>query len=464
MRRGPKNFMAEINKEAAELKAEAQRRPWWRLSLTTWILIGLVLGGVLGKVSPAWGNRVYFLRDIFLNLIKSIIAPLVFSTLVVGIAGGGDLKKVGRMGAKALLYFEIVTTIALFIGLGVVNLTKPGLGVNLAADTNSIQSIQQTHPQNFVGTITHIFPASIVDALLRGDVLQIVAFSVLFAMAVSAIGEKGRPILRACESLSQIMFRFTGYVMMFAPIGVGAAMAHTVGTQGLGVLVNLGKLIGSLYLALVLLIGLVFIPIMLLARIPVKQFLKAVREPATIAFATTSSESALPKAMEVMERLGVPPRIVGFVMPTGYSFNLDGTTLYLAMASVFVAQAVESSTGQHMGLGRQIIMMLTLMITSKGVAAVPRASLVILFATLDTFLPGYGPVGVAVIFGVDELMDMGRTCVNVVGNCLATCVVARWEREFDDPRAQVFGTPQEIEYDLAHGEPAFAKAVAEGQT
>jgi proton glutamate symport protein len=260
------------------------------------------------------------------------------------------------------------------------------------------------------------------------------------------------------------MFRFTGYVMMFAPIGVGAAMAHTVGTQGLGVLVNLGKLIGSLYLALVLLIGFVFIPIMLLVRVPIKQFLKAVREPATIAFATTSSESALPKAMEVMERLGVPPRIVGFVMPTGYSFNLDGTTLYLAMASVFVAQAVESSTGQHMGLGRQIIMMLTLMITSKGVAAVPRASLVILFATLDTFLPGYGPVGVAVIFGVDELMDMGRTCVNVVGNCLATCVVARWEGEFDDERAKVFGTPQEVKYDLAHGEPAFAEAAAEGQT
>jgi proton glutamate symport protein len=456
--------MAEIKQEAAELKAEAQRRPWWRLSLTTWILIGLVLGGVLGKVSPAWGNRVYFLRDIFLNLIKSIIAPLVFSTLVVGIAGGGDLKKVGRMGAKALIYFELVTTIALFIGLSVVNLTKPGLGVNLAVDTNSIKSIQQTQPQDFVGTLVHIFPSSIVDALLRGDVLQIVAFSVLFAMAVSAIGEKGRPILRACESLSQIMFRFTGYVMMFAPIGVGAAMAHTVGTQGLGVLVNLGKLIGSLYLALVLLIGFVFIPIMMFARVPIKQFLKAVREPATIAFATTSSESALPKAMEVMERLGVPPRIVGFVMPTGYSFNLDGTTLYLAMASVFVAQAVESSTGQHMGLGRQIIMMLTLMITSKGVAAVPRASLVILFATLDRFLPGYGPIGVAIIFGVDELMDMGRTCVNVVGNCLATCVVARWEGEFDDKRARIFGTPKEIEYDLAHGEPAFAKAVAEGQT
>jgi proton glutamate symport protein len=441
------------------------RRPWYRLSLTTWIMIGLVAGGVLGRVRPDWGNRVFFLRDIFLNLIKSIIAPLVFSTLVVGIAGTGDLKKVGRMGAKALLYFEIVTTIALFIGLGVVNLTRPGVGVVLAGDTSSIQSIQQTQPQNLVGTLTHIFPASIVDAMVRGDVLQIVAFSVLFAMAVSALGEKGRPILRACESLSQIMFRFTSYVMLFAPIGVGAAMAHTVGTQGLEILWHFAKLIGSLYVALVLFIVFVLGAVALIARIPVRKFIKAVREPATIAFVTTSSESALPKAMEVMERLGVPPRIVGFVLPTGYSFNLDGTTLYLAMASVFVAQAAETTVGFHMGFGRQLVMMLTLMITSKGVAAVPRAALVILLATLNSFIPqGLGPIGVAVIFGVDELMDMGRTSVNIIGNCLATCVVARWEGEFDDERARVFGTPEEISYDLAHGEPAFAKAVAEGQT
>jgi proton glutamate symport protein len=457
--------MAETNNEANRLKAAAQRRPWYRLSLTSWIMIGLVVGGVLGYVRPDWGNRVFFLRDIFLNLIKSIIAPLVFSTLVVGIAGGGDLKKVGRMGAKALLYFEIVTTIALFIGLGVVNLTKPGRGVVLASDTSAIQSIQQTHPQDLIGTIVHIFPASIVDAMVRGDVLQIVAFSVLFAMAVSALGEKGRPILRVCDSLSQIMFRFTGYVMLFAPIGVGAAMAHTVGTQGLHVLLNLGKLIGSLYLALVVFIVFVFGAVALLARVPLRKFIKAVREPATIAFVTTSSESALPKAMEVMERLGVPPRIVGFVLPTGYSFNLDGTTLYLAMASVFVAQAAETTTGLHMSFAQQLVMMLTLMVTSKGVAAVPRAALVILLATLNSFMPqGLGPIGVAVIFGVDELMDMGRTSVNIIGNCLATCVVARWEGEFDDERARVFGTPEEISYDLAHGEPAFAKAVAEGQT
>jgi len=446
--------MADENKTT---KTAAGRRPWWRLSLTGWILVGLVLGGLLGYLRPDWGNAVFFLRDIFLNLIKSIIAPLVFSTLVVGIAGGGDLKKVGRMGAKALIYFEVVTSAALFIGLAVVNLTRPGVGVQLAtANTGAIEAIQQTHPQTFVGTLVHIFPASIVDALVRGDVLQIVAFSIIFAMALSALGEKGRPILRACESLSQIMFRFTGYVMMFAPVGVGAAMAHTVATQGLSVLKNLGLLIGSLYLALIIFVVVIFGAVILIARVPVRQFIKAVREPATIAFVTTSSESALPKAMEAMERLGVPPRIVGFVIPTGYSFNLDGTTLYLAMASVFVAQAAEGATGQHMGFGQQLVMMLTLMLTSKGVAAVPRAALVILLATLNTFLPGYGALGVAVVFGVDELMDMGRTCVNVVGNCLATVVVARWEGEFDDRRARVFGTPEEVALDLKEGKPAFA--------
>jgi proton glutamate symport protein len=368
------------------------------------------------------------------------------------------------MGVKALVYFEIVTTLALFIGLTVVNLTKPGVGVTLAAsNTDVIKTIGQSHPKTLVETIVHAFPSSIVEAMVRGDVLQIVAFSVLFAVAVSAIGEKGKPIIRGMESLSQVMFKFTNYVMMFAPIGVGAAMAHTVGTQGLGVLVNLGKLILSLYLALIIFIVLVFGLVMLIARVPLRQFVRAVREPAALAFATTSSESALPKAMESMERFGVPRHIVGFVMPTGYSFNLDGSTLYLAMASVFVAQAAETTMGWHMGLGQQITMMLTLMLTSKGVAAVPRASLVILLATLNTFLPaGLGPIGVAVIFGVDELMDMGRTCVNLIGNCLATVVVARWEGEFDDNRARVFGTPAEAELDLKAGEVAFADAVRQG--
>jgi proton glutamate symport protein len=440
------------------------RRPWYRPSLTAQIMIGLVVGAVIGWLRPDWGNAVYFLRDIFINLIKSIIAPLVFSTIVVGIAGAGALTKVGRMGVKALVYFEIVTTAALFIGLAVVNFTKPGAGVTLAvANTDVIKTIGESHPKTLVETLVHAFPSSVIESMVHGDVLQIVAFSVLFALAVSAVGERGKPIVRAMDSLSQIMFKFTNYVMMFAPIGVGAAMAHTIGTQGLGVLVNLGKLIGSLYLALIIFIALVFGLVMLITRIPVRQFIRAVREPAALAFATTSSESALPKAMQAMERFGVPRHIVGFVMPTGYSFNLDGSTLYLAMASVFVAQAAETTMGWHMGLGQQITMMLTLMLTSKGVAAVPRASLVILLATLNTFVPaGLGPIGVAIIFGVDELMDMGRTCVNVIGNCLATIVVARWEKEFDENRARVFGTPEEAELDLKSGDIAFADAVAQG--
>src|SRR6266550_944078 len=401
-------------------KLKTVRRPWYKPSLTTQILIGLLAGGVLGYVSPDWGNRVYFLRDIFLNLIKSIIAPLIFATLVVGIAGGGDLKKVGRMGLKSLLYFEIITTIALFIGLGVVNLTKPGYGVALTA-ARDISQLQQTHAQGFREMLVHIFPSSVLDAMVRGDVLQIVAFSALFAVAVSAMGKVAAPILRGCEALSQVMFKFTGYVMMFAPIGVGAAMAHTIATNGLSVLWNLGKLIGSLYLALVILVVFVFGAAMLIARVPIRQFLKAVREPFTIAFATTSSESALPKAMENMERLGVPRRIVGFVLPTGYSFNLDGTTLYLALASIFVAQAA----GVHLTWTQQIVMLLTLMLTSKGVAGVPRASLVILLGTLASFNLPVEPV--FIILGIDELMDMARTSVNLLGNCLATAVVARWE-------------------------------------
>ena len=364
------------------------RRPWYRPSLTTRIMIGLVVGGVIGYLRPDWGNAIYFLRDIFLNLIKSIIAPLVFSTLVVGIAGGGDLKKVGRMGVKALIYFEIVTTAGLFIGLAVVNFTKPGMGVPLAgSQTEALKQIAADHPRTLVETLVHAFPSSIVDAMARGDILQTVAFAVLFAMAASAIGEKGKPIIRAMESLSQMMFKLTNYVMMFAPIGVAAAMAHTIGTQGLGVLVNLGNLILSYYLGLIIFIVLVFGLVMLIARVPIRQFVRAVREPAAIAFATTSSESAMPKAMQAMERLGVPRRIVGFVMPTGYSFNLDGSMIFLAITSVFIAQAAEATTGQHMGLGQQLTMMLTFMVTSKGIAGVPRASILVLLATMNTLLP-----------------------------------------------------------------------------
>ncbi|HSP32763.1 MAG TPA: cation:dicarboxylase symporter family transporter [Thermoanaerobaculia bacterium] len=404
-----------------------------KVSLTTKIFIGLILGILLGWARPDWGTAVRPLSILFLDLIKSIIAPLIFSTLVIGIAGTGDIRQVGRIGVKALVYFEIVTTFALFIGLAAVNITKPGVGVTLghasAAELAARGVSTAARPQSFGDIIGHLAPPSIIRAMAEGDVLQIVVFTVLFALAVVSIGEKARPMIVWCESLADIMFRFTEFVMKFAPIGVGAAMANTVAHsvllgKGLSVLVNLAKLVGTLYGALFVFLLCVLLPIALLFRVPLRDFINAVKTPATIAFATTSSESALPKAMENMERLGVPRRIVGFVLPTGYSFNLDGTTLYLSLASIFVAQAA----GVNMSWTQQIIMLLTLMLTSKGVAGVPRASLVILLGTLASFnLPAEG---VLVILGVDELMDMARTAVNVIGNCLATVVVAQWEGAF----------------------------------
>ncbi len=443
---------------------QTEQKKWWHLSLTKQIFLGLIVGILAGWLAPQFSSQLSFVRDIFLSLIKSIIAPLVFATIVIGIAGGGDLKKVGRMGAKALLYFEIVTTIALFLGLAVVNIIRPGDGITLQGDPGLLGKIAENHPKTLIETIIHVFPSSIIESMAKGDVLQIVAFSILFAMAVTAIGSKGKPIIEFCESLAQVMFTFTGFIMKFAPFGVGAAMAVTISHQGLHILSNLGLLVISLYAALVLFVVFVLGTVMLIARVPFKPFLKAVREPFILAFVTTSSESALPKAMEAMERFGVPKRIVGFVMPAGYSFNLDGTTLYLAMASVFVAQAASTTVaGFTFTFEQQLMMMLSLMITSKGVAAVPRASLVILLATLSTFLPpGIGALGVAMIFGIDELMDMARTSVNLLGNCLATVVIARWEGEFDDQRARVFGTPDEIWLDTQEGEVALAEAAKQG--
>ncbi len=415
-----------------------------KLSLTKQILLGVVIGIAIGHFAPEFGTQIGWLRDIFLHLIKSIIAPLVFATVVVGIAGGGHAGKLGRMGLKSIIYFEIVTTLALVIGLFVVNVVQPGTGITLVGDPGTLGAIAQNHPKTIIETIVHIFPTSIIDAMVRGDVLQIVTFSVIFALALSAIGEKARPIIEWCDSLAQTMFKFTNIIMLYAPIGIGAAMAATIGHQGLGILTSLGMLIGSLYVALVIFVVLVFGAVVLIARVPLRPFLKAVREPFTLAFVTTSSESALPMAMERMEMFGVPKHIVGFVMPAGYTFNLDGTTLYLSMASVFVMQAVATtSAGFSFDIGQQITMMFALMITSKGVAAVPRASLVILLATLSSFLPPdlqhYGPIAVAMIFGVDEFMDMARTSVNLLGNCLASVVVARWEGVFDEVKAKAYG-------------------------
>ncbi len=407
------------------------RRP----SLTQWIFIGMAVGVLVGHFFPATAASLRVLSQIFLRLIKSIIAPLIFATLVVGIAGAGDFKKIGRLGLKALIYFEVVTTLALLIGLAAVNLIEPGVGVNLQVAPH--EEAIPVQKQSATEVITHIFPTSILDAMARGDVLQIVVFSILFAAACSAIGDKARPVLGLCGGVAEVMFRYTAYVMKYAPIGVGAAIAVTVGSKGLGVLKNLGLLIITLYVALALFIVFVLGTVCLLARVPIGRFLRAVKEPVLIAFSTTSSEAALPLAMERMEELGVPRRIVSFVIPTGYSFNLDGTTLYLSLASIFVAQAA----GVHLTPGQQLIMMLTLMLTSKGVAGVPRAALVILAGTLASF---HLPIeGVAVILGVDELMDMGRTAVNVLGNCLASVVMARWEGEFHPAGqpARVLGTP-----------------------
>ena len=398
-----------------------------KVSLTKWILIAMVVGVIIGVAAPEFSANLKVLSNIFLRMIKSIIVPIIFGTLVVGIAGhGDDMKRVGRLAFKSIVYFEIVTTLALFIGLAAANLVRPGDGVVLPPSATAEQgkALAATRP-TASAFLEHVVPTSFFDAASKNEVLQIVFWSILFAVALSQV--KGKPkelLITGCEGLAEVMFKFTGIVMRFAPIGIGAAMAVTVGHSGLGVLINLGQLILTLYGALVVLILFVLLPVALMFKVPIRQFLKVVKEPALIAFSTTSSEAALPRAMQAMESIGVPRRIVAFVMPTGYSFNLDGTTLYLAVASVFAAQAA----GVDMTLGQQLIMMLTLMLTSKGVAAVPRASLVILSGTLASF--GLPLEAVALILGVDELMDMARTTVNLVGNCLATVVMAKWEGEF----------------------------------
>lgn len=390
-----------------------------RLSLTAWIFIGMAAGVAAGVVAPDLAKQLAPISAVFLRLIRSIIAPLLFGTLVYGIAGGGDVRRMGRIGLKAIVYFEIATTLALAIGLAAVNLFRPGEGMRLER-TAADAGLPQTHV-TLSGVLEHTFPASIVDAMAKGDVLQIVVFSFLFGAACAAVGIKAEPIVRFAGSLSEVMFRYTKYVMYLAPFGVGAAIAVTVGTRGLGVMFHLGKLIAVMYASLAVFVVLVLGAVVAVTRIPLAGFLAAVRQPFIIAFSTASSEAALPLALENMEAFGVPKHIVGFVIPTGYSFNLDGTTLYLSLASVFVAQAA----GVPMTLGQQLIMMLTLMLTSKGVAGVPRAALVILAGTLATFqLPGEG---IAVLLGVDALLDMARTSVNVLGNCLASAVVARWE-------------------------------------
>ncbi|HRP16994.1 MAG TPA: cation:dicarboxylase symporter family transporter, partial [Ginsengibacter sp.] len=365
------------------------------------------------------------------RLVKTIIAPILFSTLVVGIAGHSDLKQVGRMGWKSIVYFEVVTTLALIIGLIAINITHAGVGIEIPAGFH--EELPVTPPQTWQDVILHIFPENIIKSMYNGDVLPIVVFSVIFGIALAMLSEqKRKPLLSFSESLAETMFRFTNIIMHFAPFGVGGAIAVTVGHLGVDILFSLVKLLLTLYVALIVFVGGVLLTIALALKIPIKQFIKAVSEPVSIAFATTSSESALPIAMENMEKFGVPRKIVSFVLPTGYTFNLDGTTLYLSLASVFVAQAA----GIHMPFGQQLFMGLTLMLTSKGVAGVPRASLVILIGTAASFGLPLWPI--MAILGIDELMDMARTSVNVIGNTLASCVIARWEGEFDHEKALAY--------------------------
>lgn len=399
----------------------------FKRSLTTWILISMIAGAEFGYDLPSVAVKMQVVSLIFLRLIKTIIAPLIFATLVVGIAGHSNLKQVGRMGWKSLLYFEIVSTIALFIGLLAINVSKAGVGVKVPdiINQNAVPSVPVSSGTDM---ILHIFPENIARSIYEGQVLQIVVFSIIFGIAVAMIQDKYKnPMLRFTESLAETMFKFTQLIMYFAPFAVFAAIAYSIGHMGLDILFNLLKLLATLYVSLIVFLLVVLLPIALLFKVPLRRFIKAVSEPVAIAFATTSSESALPIAMERMEELGVPRKIVAFVMPTGYSFNLDGTTLYLSLATIFVAQI----SGIHLSFEKQLLIVFTLMLTSKGVAGVPRASLVILLGTAASFgLPAWP---IYIILGIDELMDMARTSVNVLGNCLATVVVARWEGEFNPP-------------------------------
>jgi proton glutamate symport protein len=399
---------------------------WRQRSLTAWIFWAMLAGGELGADAPAFAVGLRVFSDIFLRLIKTIVAPLILGTLITGIAAHGQMRSLGRMGLKALIYFEVLTTIAMLIGLAAINITHAGVGLDVQQHAPAnVTRPAPAAPLRWDEVLLHSFPENIAKSVADNQILQVAVFAVLFGVAMGRLSAEHRaPLLRVIESFTETMFAFTNVVMYYAPIGVGAAMAYTVGQMGPGVLLHLGRLLLTLYAALLAFGLLGLLPVALIAGVPVRRFLRAVAEPATIAFATSTSEAALPRAMEAMEALGVPRRIVAFVIPAGYSFNLDGSTLYLSLASVFVAQAA----GVHMGWKQQMFMVGTLMLTSKGVAGVPRATLIVLLATVAMFRLPEEPI--FVILGIDALMDMARTSVNVVGNCLASAVVARWEGEF----------------------------------
>ncbi len=392
-----------------------------RINLTVWIFVGVFAGIFVGIFSPSLTEAIKPFQNLFLHGIKCVIAPLIFATVVTGVSSAGGFKQLGLMGARTFVYFEIVTTLALAVGLIVVNVIQPGVGVSLQGYKTASVGAFTGNKLTFAGFIDHLLPVNFADAVVRGDVLQIVIFSTIFGVAALAIGEKSKPVLGFCESLAQIMFKFVGYVMLLAPLGVCASIASAVSENGWEVMVPLAKLVGTLYFALFLFVVAVFFPICRLCGVPILGFIKQVKDPVLWAFATTSSESAYPMALERLEEFGVPRRIASFVLPMGYSFNLDGSTLYLSLASIFIAQV----SGIQLSIDQQILMMLTLMLTSKGVAAVPRTSIVVLSGTLTGF--GLPLEGLALILAVDAFMDMGRSAINLLGNCLATAVIARSE-------------------------------------
>ena len=403
--------------------------------LTLYIFIALISGILFGWLLPQYAVKMQPLGEIFLKMVKMIIAPLIFATLTVGIAGHGDVKSLGKIGLKALIYFEAATTIALILGLVTANILKPGAGFSIDINTISISAVenmQTIKAHSFVDMIVNIVPTSIFDALAKGDLLQIVVFAVFFSLAVCAVGQKARPVLDILQSTCDVMFKFTEYVMKFAPLGVFGAISATIGQNGIGILLSYAKLIGITYFALILFVIIVLVLTCKIINVSFRNIIKTIKDPALLAFTTASSEAALPKAMSQMEKFGVPKSIVSFVMPMGYTFNLDGSTLYLTLATLFCAQIA----GINLSIEQQLMIMLTLMLTSKGIAGVPRVSLVILTGTLTSF--GLPIVGVAVLLGIDQILDMGRTTVNLIGNCVATAVVARWENDFDYEKMQKF--------------------------
>lgn len=415
--------------------------------LTYAIFLALILGVISGCVAPEFSQKFHVLATVFLNMVKMIIAPLLFATLVVGIAGHGDIKSIGKIGLKTLIYFEVITTLALIIGLWVGNAFKPGVGFGLHVTPEALHAVShmatiKVH-STLSGLIIDIFPTSVIQSMAEGNLLQIVVFSIFFALAICAVGQKARQVLDVLASVSEIMFKFTEYVMYFAPIGIFGAIAATVGENGLGILKSYAKVIFSLYFALILFIVIALFISCKLVKVSFRSFMRAIKEPTILAFSTSSSEAALPKAMEIMEQFGVPKNIVGFVMPTGYTFNLAGSTLYLALGVLFSVQIA----GIHMGLGQQLMIMLALMLTSKGIAAVPRVSLIVLAGTLASF--NIPLIGVAILLGIDQILDMGRTTVNLMGNCVATVFIASWEKEFDYDKMGAFIEEKKIERKMA---------------